>query len=196
MEENNLTIPEMVDNVRSGNMSRRQLMKLLTTMGVSAAGVGVVVAAIGPATNSAPQAAYQETENPETHLRLHDSHLSYQTSGNTDALHQDYAEHAILDDSLYSAPLTGRSEIMERKHLGLAAATNPKINVVNRIASGNQVTVEWIASGLHTGDLPGLPASNRTYVLRGVTVVVRENGKIVRESLYYDKSDLYRQLSQ
>ena len=29
---------------------------------------------------------------------------------------------------------------------------------------------------------------------KGVTVVIREEGKIVREALYYDTADLYRQL--
>ena len=58
------------------------------------------------------------------------------------------------------------------------------------------VTVEWVATGIHSGDLPGLPATNRPFTLRGVTVVIRENGKIVRESLYYDVTDLYRQLGR
>ena len=80
--------------------------------------------------------------------------------------------------------------------MGFAATTDAQITVVNRIAVGNQVTVEWIATGIHTGDLPGLPATGRSYTLRGVTVVIREGGKIVRESLYYDAADLYRQLGQ
>jgi steroid delta-isomerase-like uncharacterized protein len=97
---------------------------------------------------------------------------------------------------MYPVPITGRAAIIARKTLGFAAVTNAQITIVNRIAIGNQVTVEWVASGIHTGDLPGLPATNREYTLRGVTVVVRENGKIVREALYYDVADLYRQLSQ
>src|SRR6266571_4532640 len=48
----------------------------------------------------------------------------------------------------------------------------------------------------HVGDLPGLPASGRQFSLRGVTVVVREQGKIVREAIYYDVSELHRQLGQ
>ncbi len=59
---------------------------------------------------------------------------------------------------------------------------------------GNQVTAEWVATGIHTGDLPGLPASGRPFTLHGVTVVVRQNGKIVREALYYNVDELSRQL--
>jgi steroid delta-isomerase-like uncharacterized protein len=83
---------------------------------------------------------------------------------------------------------------MARKNVIFAAASDAKITITNRIAHGNQVTAEWVATGVHTGDLPGLPASGRFFSLRGVTVVIRENEKIVRESLYYDVSELHRQL--
>ncbi len=193
--QEDFTIPRMVEQVRSGKMSRRQLMKSLTTMGISTAGAGVVVAAaVGPSTMKAPQVV-DTLEDGKMHIRLHDQHLSYQTQGNKDALHADYAEHAVLEDSLFPVPISGRAAIIARKSLGLAAATDAQINVLNRIVSGNQVTVEWLATGLHTGDLPGLPATGRAYTLRGVTVVIREEGKIVRESLYYDANDLYRQLN-
>jgi steroid delta-isomerase-like uncharacterized protein len=75
-----------------------------------------------------------------------------------------------------------------------AAASDAKITITNRVVTGHQVTAEWIASGIHTGDLPGLPASGRPFTIHGVTVVVRHEGKIVREALYYDVKQLHRQL--
>src|SRR5258707_9495297 len=44
-EEKEYTIPEMVDEVRAGKMQRRQFMKRLTLMGISAAGIGAIAAA-------------------------------------------------------------------------------------------------------------------------------------------------------
>ena len=88
------------------------------------------------------------------------------------------------------------------KDVPLTAVTRPmaadflaKLQVTNRVVHGNQVTVEWVATGTHTGDLPDLPASGRSFSLRGVTVVIRHDGKVVREALYYDVADLRRQLS-
>ena len=69
-----------------------------------------------------------------------------------------------------------------------------KINVTKRIVHGNQLTVEWVASGTHAGNYPGLVASGRSFSIPGVTVVVRQNGKIVRESLYYDMNEVRQQL--
>ena len=59
---------------------------------------------------------------------------------------------------------------------------------------GNQSTVEWVALGSHTADYPGLAATGRTFSIPGVTAIVRQNGKIVRESLYYDMDEVRRQL--
>jgi steroid delta-isomerase-like uncharacterized protein len=192
-EETN--IPQMVDQVRARKLPRRHLIKTLTAIGISTAGVSAIVATASDNVAAKPAPKVNVTEDTSAHLQMHDQHLTAQTQGNTDALHHDYAYNAVVEDSMYSTPFVGRAAIIARKTLGLAATTDAKITVTNRIAIGNQVTVEWLATGIHTGDLPGLPASGKAYTLRGVTVVIRENGKITREALYYDVADFYSQLS-
>ena len=194
MQEEEYTIPEMVDELREGKMQRRQFMKQLTLMGVSAAGVGAIVAAAAArqfATKSVPQGNLQDAVD---HIQRHDEHLANQSQGNLDQLYHDYAEHAVVEDSMYSQPFVGRAAIISRKSAGMDAIPGLKINVTNRIAHGNQLTVEWLASGTHSGDYPGLAATGRSFSIPGVTVVVRQNGKIVRESLYYDMNEVRRQL--
>ncbi|HMC98703.1 MAG TPA: ester cyclase, partial [Ferruginibacter sp.] len=109
-------------------------------------------------------------------------------------LNQDYAENAIVDDSMHAQPFIGRAAIMERKNIITSAASEAKITITNRIVTCHQVRAEWVATGIHTGDLPGLPASGRPFSIHGVTVVIRHEGKIVREALYYDVNQLHRQL--
>lgn len=193
--QSDMTIPTMVDAVRGGKMQRRTLMKLLAGMGVSTAGIGAIVAtATHTPPITQPTSVVNPQENSDTSLALHSQHIANQGQGNMDALYNDYAEHAVVEDSMYASPIMGQAAIIARKTMGLFATTNVQITVLNRIAIGNQVTVEWVATGVHTGDLPGLPASNLPFTLRGVTVAIRENGKIVRESLYYDVEDFRRQL--
>ena len=193
MQEEDYTIPQMVEDVRAGKMARRQFMKRLTTMGITAAGIGAIVAA---SSSSAATASFQvhTADHAAKHIQLHDQHLTHQSQGNASELHNDYAEHAVVEDSMHAQPFVGRTAIMTRKNLILAAASDAAITVTNRIVHGNQVTAEWVATGRHIGDLPGLPASGRPFTLRGVTVVIRHDGKIVREALYYDLSELHRQL--
>lgn len=193
MQEENM-IPQMVEDVRAGKMPRRQFMKRLTAMGLTTAGIGAIVAAASSASDAAtPQHLHHDTPATQ-HIQQHDQHLAHQSTGNTSQLQHDYAAHAVVEDSMYAQRLVGRDAIMARKNVIMTAASDAQITITNRVVHGNQVTAEWIATGRHTGDLPGLPASDRIFTLRGVTVVIREHGKIIREALYYDVGELHRQL--
>lgn len=194
MQEEEYTIPEMVDEMRAGKMERRQFMKRLTLMGVSAAGVGAIVAAAASRQFSTKPVTQGNLHDAVDHMQRHDQHLANQSQGNLDQLQNDYAEHAVVEDSMYPQPFVGREAIMSRKSAGMDAIPGLKINVTNRVVHGNQLTVEWVASGSHTGDYPGLAATGRSFSIPGVTVVVRHNGKIVRESLYYDMNEVRSQL--
>lgn len=188
------TIPEMVDDVRAGKMDRRQLIKTLTLMGLSAVGAGTVatVAARQIASNFIPHV--NGDSNAQQHIQQHEEHLSHQATGNTSQLHHDYHENAIVEDSMHPHPFVGRAAIMARKQTGFTSMPDLKIAVTNRIVRGDQLTVEWVATGTHIRDYPGLPATGRSFSIPGVTVVVRRNGKIIRESLYYDMAEVQRQL--
>jgi steroid delta-isomerase-like uncharacterized protein len=195
MQQEQIPISEMVDNVRAGKMDRRTLIKKLALIGLTTAGAGAIAAVaareIAPSM-SQPHAGGDR--NAQQHVQQHKQHLSYQTSGNIQQMHQDYHEQAIVEDSMYPHPFIGREEIMKRKQAGLMAMPDLEICVTNRIVNGDQLMVEWIASGTHLTDYPGLPATGRAFAIPGVTVVVRREGKIVRESLYYDMGEVRRQL--
>jgi steroid delta-isomerase-like uncharacterized protein len=191
------TIPELVDDVRAGKMNRRELMKALAVMGVSAAGAGAIAAvAINriSAQAPAPSAPTGGDTNAQLHINQHNAHLIKQATGNVQQLHSDYHENAIVEDSMFPHPFIGREAILKRKSAGFTAMPDLQINVTNRVVHGDQLTVEWIATGTHKQDYPGLPATGRSFSIPGVTVVVRKNGKIVRESLYYDMAEVQRQL--
>lgn len=192
MQEEEYTLPQMVDEFRAGRMPRRAFMKQLTTMGITTVGISAIVASISSSSTSATTALTDS--HPTQHLQQHDNHLRHQASGNLHELNHDYAEHAIVEDSMHPQPFVGRAAIMGRKNVITAAASDAKITITNRVATGHQVTAEWVATGIHTGDLPGLPASGRPFSIHGVTVVIRHEGKIVREALYYDVNQLNRQL--
>lgn len=193
-EEQEYTIPQMVDDVRAGKLPRRKFIKTLTAMGISAAGVGAIVAAAAAPSLSTALSQVDARESVARHTTLHTQHLMHQASGNMNQLHNDYAEGAVVEDSMHREAFVGRDAIMARKDMITGAASDANITVINRVVVGNQVTAEWVATGIHTGDLPGLPASGLPFSIRGVTVVIRENDKIVREALYYDVAELQRQL--
>ncbi len=190
------TIPEMVDNVRAGKMDRRTLIKRLTLMGLSAVGAGAIAEVAARQISAHTAQSLPGDNNGQLHIKQHNDHLIHQTTGNIRQLQHDYHENAIVEDSMFPQPFVGHEAIMNRKSAGFAAMPDLKFTVTNRIVGGDQLTVEWIATGTHKVDYPGLPATGRTFSIPGVTVVVRRNGKIVRESLYYNMVEVQRQLRQ
>src|SRR5438876_2897824 len=88
MQVEEYTIPQMVDDVRAGKMPRRQFIKTLSVMGISAAGIGAISTAAARSFTSTP--GYQEkldkAVGTEKLTQLHDQHLEHQSQGNVDAL--------------------------------------------------------------------------------------------------------------
>ncbi len=192
--EQEMTIPEMVDEVRSGKMDRRTLIKRLTLMGLSVAGAATIGAVAGRQIAASTAQTSHGDSNAQQHIQNHEQHLAHQATGDIEQLQHDYHENAIVEDSMFPTAFVGREAILARKSAGFVAMPDLQIEVTKRMVRGDQLTVEWVASGTHVRDYPGLPATGKTFSIPGVTVVVRREGKIVRESLYYDMAEVQRQL--
>jgi steroid delta-isomerase-like uncharacterized protein len=190
------TIPQMVDDVRAGKMSNSQLLQTLTAMGISASGATIISAAALQTTPAASIPRMNAYEDEALQLQLHDRHLEVRNARNVDALQNDYAEDAVVEGSMFPEPFVGRAAIAARIGAEMLAFPDLRVEMTNRVVHGNQVTVEWVATGTHVGDFPGFPASGRSFSIPGVTVVIREHGKIVRESLYYDMEVVRHEFGQ
>src|SRR2546426_10829522 len=105
MQEEEYTLPQMVDEVRAGRMPRRTFMKQLSTMGITTVGISAIIASISSSSATATLADSHATQ----HLQHHDNHLRHQARGNLHALNQDYAENAIVEDSMHPHPFIGRA---------------------------------------------------------------------------------------
>ncbi len=195
MQVKEYTIPQLVDNVRTGKMSDSQLVQTLTAMGISASGARIIADA-SQTTPATPIPRMDVQQDEALQLQLHNRHLEARNAHDVSALQNDYAEDAIVEGSMFPEPFVGRAASAARIAAEMVAFPDLRVQMTNRVVHGNQVTVEWVATGTHTGDFPGFPASGRSFSIPGVTVVIRERGKIVRESLYYDMEVVRREFGQ
>lgn len=196
MQVKEYTIPQMIEDVRAGKMSRSQLVQTLAEMGISTSGANIIAAAASHTIPAAPLPRMNVQADEGLQLQLHDRHLEVRNARNVSVLQNDYAEDAILEGSMYPEPFVGPAAIAAHRQAELIAFPDLRVEMINRVVHGNQVTVEWVATGTHTGDFPGFPASGRSFSIPGVAVVIREHGKIVRESLYYDMDVVRHQFGQ
>lgn len=86
------TIPQMVDDVRAGKLSRRKLIRSLSLIGISTAGISAIAAAASQVIGVMHSSVKSTQQNSDHNMQLHDQHLAHQQQNNTHALQQDYAE--------------------------------------------------------------------------------------------------------
>ena len=184
-------IADMIEALRARRLSRRKFVAGLTALGVT--GVGAATIAISVQRR---QAGTHAAGKPATHdpILQHHQHLTSQVQGDVGSHMADYAEHAMVDDPLFSAPFSGKAAIAARFAAEIASVPDRAITVLKRTAVGAQLIVEWEARGTHSAPFFGIGGLGRPYVLRGTTLVTREQGKIVRESHFYDAAALRRQI--
>ena len=69
-----------------------------------------------------------------------------------------------------------------------------KVTVEDVFGAGDKVVLRWSATMTHTGDAPGLPASNRAVRSRGITIARFEEGKIVEGWDNWDQLGMLEQI--
>jgi steroid delta-isomerase-like uncharacterized protein len=211
--ESRQSLEQLVRRVRQKDLSRGHFIALLTGLGASATGIATLLASAESTSVMArpPQRAHSHTNAPHPNTHLHEAHVRRQGTlthgiapdGSVSASHrqqlqaivEDYAPHAVVEDPLVAAPIVGKEAIAARKLAEMQGMRGVTIDVAQRFAHHNQIVAEWVLRGRHEGEIFGYPATGRQIEVRGVTVVTRQNGKITRESLHYDVANVHRQLS-
>ena len=69
-----------------------------------------------------------------------------------------------------------------------------KFEMKSSFVSGDWYCGEWVWTGTHTSDVPGLPATGRRFAIRGVSVGEFRDGKVKRHSDYYNMMDFMQQV--
>jgi steroid delta-isomerase-like uncharacterized protein len=70
-----------------------------------------------------------------------------------------------------------------------------KIDMTSLFGSGNMLACEWVMTGTNTGPLaPEAPATGKSFSVRGSSIVQMKEGRIQRNSDYWDLATFYRQL--
>ncbi|MFN8110134.1 MAG: ester cyclase [Thermoleophilia bacterium] len=88
------------------------------------------------------------------------------------------------------AELRGRDGVVQQLTGYMHAVPDARLTVHRVVTEGAVRVVEWTFAGTHTGDLPGLPATNRPVALHGVSICDMDGEQIREEQNYFDSSPL------
>lgn len=105
-----------------------------------------------------------------------------------------FTDDCVYEDVTFGAVNKGKAELRNFANSNFAAFPDLKIQLTTRVIAGNRAAMEWVMTGTHKGDLPGMPATNKSFSVRGATVLELRQGKISRDSDYWDSVTLLKQL--
>lgn len=72
--------------------------------------------------------------------------------------------------------------------------TEREFSIVKVFGQGDNLVKQWRFKGKHTGDFFGIPATDKSVDLSGVTIVEMRDGKIASEQDFFDNLDFLKQL--
>jgi len=79
-------------------------------------------------------------------------------------------DDCVYEDVTMGAVNRGKAEMKSFANAVFAAFPDFKIQLMSGFTAGNWAGAEWTMSGTHKGDLPGIPATGKSFAVRGSTI--------------------------
>ena len=105
-----------------------------------------------------------------------------------------FAADAVFRDMAFGVERRGLSDIRAMFQETWRGIPDLHTELTRVVAEGESVATEWTLTGTHSGDFPGLPATGRSFSIRGVSFARVRDGKIVSQRDYYDRAGFLEQL--
>ena len=105
------------------------------------------------------------------------------------------ADNAVYEDVALGRVLHGPSEIAKFVEEATRSSSDFRFEVVSLITTGSDYANEWVMLGTNDRALPGVPATGRSFRVRGASVgKLDSSGLIVENRDYYNLAELLTQL--
>ena len=106
-----------------------------------------------------------------------------------------FADDCVFEDVTLGATAHGKEEFRSLLEGAFEAVPDIEYEVTNRLITERGAAIEWVMSGTHKGDFPGMPATGKRFSsVRGASILELEGDKIRRESDYWDAATLMKQV--
>src|SRR5260370_17333101 len=90
-----------------------------------------------------------------------------------------FADDCVFEDVTFGVVARGKEELRSLVNRAFAAAPDFTYGVTSRFAASQWAAIEWVMSGTHKGDWPGMPATGKRFSsVRATSILQLEAGKI------------------
>ena len=105
------------------------------------------------------------------------------------------ADDAIYEDVALGRVLHGPSEIASFVDEATRASSNFRFEQVSLFTAGRDYATEWIMTGTNDREVKGVPATGRSFRVRGASIgKLDSSGRIVENRDYYNLAEMFAQL--
>lgn len=115
-------------------------------------------------------------------------------SHNIDKTASFFTDECVYEDVALGRVIREKKEIKEFIEETFAWSPDVKFEIKSAFSSVDWICSEWLMTGTHMGDVPGLPATGKRFSIRGVSVTELRKGKISRNSAYWNMFSFLQQV--
>src|SRR5689334_7800091 len=102
-------------------------------------------------------------------------------------------DDCVYEDVTMGVVNHGKTEVANFYTLVFGAFPDFKIELTTHFVAGTWAGAEWLMTGTHRGNLPGLPATNKSFSIRGASVFELQGSTFKRCSDYWDMVTFLKQ---
>jgi steroid delta-isomerase-like uncharacterized protein len=124
-----------------------------------------------------------------------DTYLAAWNAHDSAAVARHMADDAVYEDVALGRVLRGPSEIASFVEEATRSSSDFRFENLSLFTAGSDYANEWIMLGTNDREVGGVPATGRSFRVRGASIgKLDQNGRIVENRDYYNLAELLRQL--
>lgn len=106
-----------------------------------------------------------------------------------------YTDDCVWEDVALGLVNRGKKEVRAYFKAMFVAVPDLRFEVQSVLVERDWGVCEWLMTGTQAGDFPGMPSAvGKSFSVRGVSVIQLQNGKISRNSDYWNMATLLQQV--
>ena len=105
-----------------------------------------------------------------------------------------FTDEGVYEDVAAWLVNRGKKEISEFIKTTFTWSPDVKFEMKSFFSTGEWIGSEWLMAGTHGGDVPGLPATGKSFSIRGASITELRKGKISRNSDYWNVFSFMQQV--
>ena len=105
-----------------------------------------------------------------------------------------FTDDCVYEDVPLGIVSRGKEELRAFADATFAGIPDIRQELTAGFVAGTSAGMEWVMSGTHAGDFPGMPATGKRFSVRGASILVLRDGLIQRIADYWDAATVMRQV--